>query len=45
MRALLAQAGIEQGEAIAINGPLAMRLWPATRTVDAPAAQLRELVV
>jgi ArsR family transcriptional regulator len=45
MRALLAQAGMRQGEAIAIEGPLAIRLWPATRGVDSPIAQPRELVV
>ena len=45
MRVLLAQAGMEQGEAVAIDGPLPMRLWPATRGADAPVVQPRELVV
>ena len=34
-----------QGEPLAIEGPLAIRLWPATRVADAPVAQPRELVV
>jgi len=45
MRSLLAQVGMEQGEAVPIEGPLAIRLWPATRGVDAPVVQSRELVV
>lgn len=45
MRALLAGAGMEQGEPYTIDGPLTVRLWPAIRAADAPAAQSRELVV
>jgi SAM-dependent methyltransferase/DNA-binding transcriptional ArsR family regulator len=45
MRALLAGAGMEQGEPYIIDGPLTVRLWPAIRAADAPAAQSRELVV
>jgi SAM-dependent methyltransferase len=45
MRGLLADAGLLQGEPVAIEGPLAIRLWPATRVVDAPVAQPRELAV
>ena len=45
MRDLLADAGLVQGEPVAIEGPLAIRLWPATRVADAPVAQPRELVV
>jgi ubiquinone/menaquinone biosynthesis C-methylase UbiE/DNA-binding transcriptional ArsR family regulator len=45
MRTLLVQAGMEQDEAVAIEGPLAITLWSATRGVDAPAVQPRELVV
>jgi ArsR family transcriptional regulator len=45
MRALLAQAGLQQGEPRTIDGPLAIRLWPATRAADAPVAQRRELAV
>jgi ArsR family transcriptional regulator len=45
MRGLLADAGLLQGEPVSIEGPLAIRLWPATRVADAPVAQPRELVV
>jgi SAM-dependent methyltransferase len=45
MRGLLDSAGIEQGEPHTIAGPLAIRLWPATRTTDIPIAQSRELAV
>ena len=45
MRGLLADAGLHQGEPLTIEGPLAIRLWPATRVADAPVAQPRELVV
>jgi SAM-dependent methyltransferase len=45
MRALLAQAGLEQGEPRTIDGKLAIRLWPATRAADAPVVQRRELAV
>jgi ubiquinone/menaquinone biosynthesis C-methylase UbiE len=42
MRTLLEDAGMQQSEPLAIAGPLAVRVWPATRTADAPIAQLRE---
>jgi ubiquinone/menaquinone biosynthesis C-methylase UbiE len=45
MRALLEDAGMQQNEPVAIDGPLACRIWPATRAADAPVAQSRELVV
>lgn len=45
MRGLLADAGLLQGDPVPIEGPLAIRLWPATRVADAPVAQPRELVV
>jgi ArsR family transcriptional regulator len=45
MRGLLADAGLLQGEPVAIVAPLAIRLWPATRAADAPVARPRELVV
>jgi ArsR family transcriptional regulator len=45
MRALLEDAGMQQSEPLAIEGPLACRIWPATRAADAPVAQPRELVV
>ena len=36
---------MQQGEPLAIDGPLAIRLWPAIRVADAAVAQPRELVV
>jgi ArsR family transcriptional regulator len=45
MRGLLEDAGMQQSEPIAIEGPLACRIWPATRAADAPIAQPRELAV
>jgi ArsR family transcriptional regulator len=45
MRGLLADAGMRQGEPHTVEGPLAIRLWPATRTADTPVAQTRELAV
>jgi SAM-dependent methyltransferase len=45
MRDLLAEAGLRQGKPHSIAGPLAVRLWPATRAADAPIAQPRELAV
>lgn len=45
MRDLLEGAGMQQGEPLTIEGPLAIRLWPATRAADAETAQPRELVV
>ena len=43
MGALLEDAGMQRSEPLPIEGPLAVRIWPATRTADAPIAQLREL--
>jgi ArsR family transcriptional regulator len=45
MRDLLAAAGMRQGEPHTIDGPLAVRLWPATRAADTPVAQRHELAV
>jgi len=45
MRALMEDAGMQQGEPLAIEGPLPIRIWPATRAADAPVAQSRELAV
>jgi ubiquinone/menaquinone biosynthesis C-methylase UbiE/DNA-binding transcriptional ArsR family regulator len=45
MRALFEDAGMQQSEPLAIEGPLACRIWPATRAADAPIAQPRELAV
>lgn len=47
MRGLLAGAGMQQGEAveIAATAALTIRLWPATRIVDASTTQPHELVV
>jgi ubiquinone/menaquinone biosynthesis C-methylase UbiE len=45
MGTLLADAGMHCGDAVTIDGPLTVRLWPATRAADAPAARPRELVV
>jgi ArsR family transcriptional regulator len=42
---LLERAGMQQGAPHTIAGPLAIRLWPATRAADALTAQPRELVV
>ncbi len=36
MRELLEDAGMQQGAPRTIAGPLAIRLWPATRAADAP---------
>jgi len=36
---------MQQGEPLAIEGPLPIRIWPATRAADAPVAQSRELAV
>jgi ArsR family transcriptional regulator len=44
MQALLTGAGMQPGAPVAIDGPLAIRLWPATVGALAPAAQPRELV-
>jgi hypothetical protein len=45
MRSLLAAAGMQQGAPLSIDGPLAIRLWPATRTADAPVTLRQELAV
>ncbi|HEY7575988.1 MAG TPA: metalloregulator ArsR/SmtB family transcription factor [Acetobacteraceae bacterium] len=44
MQALLTGAGMLPGAPVTIDGPLAIRLWPATVGALAPAAQPRELV-
>jgi hypothetical protein len=36
---------MQQGVPLTIDGPLAIRLWPATRAADAPIAQLRAVAV
>jgi ubiquinone/menaquinone biosynthesis C-methylase UbiE len=47
MTHLLAEAGVAPADPVTIagQGGLSIRLWPATRTADAPAARLPELVV
>jgi ArsR family transcriptional regulator len=45
MRRLLAAAGLDSGPPLPIAGPLAIRIWPATRGAEAPQTQTRELVV
>src|SRR5215472_1926228 len=45
MHSLLAGAGLRQSEPMLIDGPLAIRLWPATRAAGAPVAQPHELAV
>jgi ubiquinone/menaquinone biosynthesis C-methylase UbiE len=45
MHGLLTRAGLQCGDAITIQGPLAVRLWPATRLTDAVSPATRELVV
>ncbi len=45
MRSLLEGAGMRPGMPRTIDGPLVIRLWPATRTADAPVAQSHELAV
>jgi len=45
MEALFATAGLAAGPAVAIAGPLEVRLWPATRPVPADAPHTRELAV
>jgi ArsR family transcriptional regulator len=44
MRALLAGAGLQPGQPVAVPGPLEIRLWPAIRLVDAPASHSTALV-
>ena len=45
MRELLDDTGMRQGASHTIDGPLAIRLWPATRVVDASIEQPHELAV
>ena len=45
MLGLLEDAGMRQAAPHGIAGPLAIRLWPATRAADALIAQPRELAV
>lgn len=45
MTALLSGAGFEQAEVMEIPGPLAVRVWHATRLAEVATAQPRELVV
>ena len=45
MRSLLQQAGLSGGAPRTVEGPLAIRLWGATRAADASRPQPRELVV
>jgi ubiquinone/menaquinone biosynthesis C-methylase UbiE len=45
MRTLLADAGMHRGDPVTIDGPLAIRLWPATRAADAAVARSHELAV
>ena len=41
MQALLINAGLNGGEAVTIPGPLDVRIWPATRIVDAAVERSR----
>jgi ArsR family transcriptional regulator len=45
MHGLLRGAGMQPGAPVTIDGPLAIRLWPATAAAQAPASQPRELAV
>jgi SAM-dependent methyltransferase len=45
IRGLMEGAGMHQGTPLTIDGPLAIRLWPATRAAQAPIAQSRELAI
>jgi ArsR family transcriptional regulator len=45
MNALLEGAGMQKNEPLAIEGPLAIRIWPAMRAADTAVAQPRELAV
>lgn len=45
MRGLLAESGLVAGAPRTIDGPLAIRLWPATRAADASSMRAREMVV
>jgi ubiquinone/menaquinone biosynthesis C-methylase UbiE len=44
MRALLTGAGLQPGEAVAIPGPLEIRLWSASVSAEASAVRASELV-
>ena len=45
MQSLLASAGFAEPEVLDISGPLAVRIWLATRTAAAPVVRTRELAV
>jgi SAM-dependent methyltransferase/DNA-binding transcriptional ArsR family regulator len=45
MADLLASAGLAGGAGLAVPGPLDVRIWPATRRADAPAAFSHALAV
>jgi ubiquinone/menaquinone biosynthesis C-methylase UbiE len=45
MHALLSQSGLRCGDAITIQGPLAVRIWPAARLAGAAPATTHELAV
>jgi ubiquinone/menaquinone biosynthesis C-methylase UbiE/DNA-binding transcriptional ArsR family regulator len=45
MNTLLSGSGFEQTEVMDVPGPLAVRIWHATRLAEVPIAQPRELVV
>ena len=45
MHRLLSEAGLACGPASTIDGPLAVRLWTATRLADAPAAPAHALAI
>ena len=44
MQQMLADAGMTGDAAVTIPGPLTVRIWPATRRVDAPVTQSHEAV-
>jgi ubiquinone/menaquinone biosynthesis C-methylase UbiE len=45
MEGLLSGAGMQPGAPVTIDGPLAIRLWPATAAIQTSMQQPRELVV
>jgi ArsR family transcriptional regulator len=45
MHSLLTRAGLQCHDAITIQGPLAVRLWPATRLTEAASTTTHELAV
>ncbi len=45
MQDMLAEADLSPGEPLTVAGPLAMRVWPATRVAAAAVVQPRELAV